>query len=116
MLKWREDFYHDADTTDIEKLSAWFTDDVQVRFGNQPALYGKSAAVEAFAGFFGSIAGMHHELGEAHVNGETLVSEALVTYTRHDGSSLTVPACSVLRRDGELISSLVIYIDLSQLW
>lgn len=115
MLKWREEFYRDADTIDIERLAPWFTDDVQIRFGNQPTLHGKSAAVEAFTGFFSSIAGMHHELGEAHVDGETIVSEALVTYTRHDGSSLTVPVCSILRRNGDLLESLVIYIDISQL-
>ena len=49
-----------AGSLDIEQLAGWFDDAVEVRLGNQPAIHGKAAACEAFAGFRSGIAGMRH--------------------------------------------------------
>ena len=46
---WAADFFRDADSFQLPRLVSWFSDDIEVRFGNQPALHGKAAAEEAVA-------------------------------------------------------------------
>lgn len=117
MLEWRQGFFRDVDTKDIRRLAPWLSEDVEMRFGNQPALHGKRAVVEALSGFFETISAMSHRLKDVVIEGQSVASEALVTYTRPDGSTLTLPVCSVVRvtSDG-LLASLRIYIDISELY
>lgn len=117
MLEWREGFFRDVDARDIRRLAPWLSEDVEMRFGNQPALHGKPAVIEALSGFFETISAMSHRLKDVVVEGQSAASEALVTYTRPDGSTLILPVCSVFRvtSDG-LLASLRIYIDISDLY
>ncbi len=44
------------------------------------------------------------------------VAEAEVTYTRKDGSTVTVPVTTIYRGSGDLIEDYRIYIDLAPLF
>ena len=58
---WVNEFFTAADTFVLENLAAWFADDIEVRFGNQPALHGKQAATQSFKDFWAMINGMRHQ-------------------------------------------------------
>lgn len=99
------------DARDADGFVAALTQDAEFRFGNAPAVRGREAIRSAVAGFFAAIAGCRHRLiGSWHGSG-TAVCEGEVTYTRHDGSSVTIPFVNVFELRGERIASYRIYID-----
>ena len=48
--------------------------------------------------------------------GDTVIQDLLVTYTRHDGSTLTVPAANILAVRDERIADYRIYVDANALY
>jgi len=114
---WAADFFRDADSFELARLVGWFSDDVEVRFGNAPAIVGRAAAEEAFRAFWGSIAGMRHKREAVTIDGDLASQFSQVTYVRHDGSETTMPVASHLRRVSEgRIDRLWIVIDMSPLF
>ncbi len=114
---WASDFFRDADSFELPRLVAWFADDVEVRFGNAPAIIGKAAAEEAFRGFWSTIAGMRHRREALVADGDMAAQFSQVTYVRHDGSEATMPVASQLRRVGPgKIDRLWIVIDMAPLF
>jgi hypothetical protein len=45
--------------------------------------------------------------------GDVEIVEALIDYTRHDGKVVTLPCTSILRKRGDLVQDLRIYMDVS---
>jgi ketosteroid isomerase-like protein len=114
---WVGAFFKAADTFDIEQLVDWFADDVEVRFGNQPAINGKAQAREAFAGFWSSIGGMRHQREALVTDGDMAAQMSIVTYKRLDGSAVSMPVASHLQRSGPTqIDRLWIFIDMAPLF
>jgi ketosteroid isomerase-like protein len=99
------------DAKDVSALAALMTDDVRLRLGNAEPVEGKSAFVEAVNAFLGSVAGFRHEVLGIWSDGDALVVELDVHYTRLDGGEVTLPCCNVFRlRDGS-VSDYRSYID-----
>ena len=67
-------------------------------------------------GSFDSIRGLSHEINAVFGSGDTLFCEGETTYTRHDGSTVTVPFADVFEYDGELIAEYKIYADIGPLY
>lgn len=114
---WAGNFFSDADSFELPALAAWFADDVEVRFGNGPAITGKNNAEEAFRGFWSTIAGMRHSRETLLIDGDMAMQFSQVTYTRLDGNEVTMPVASHLRRIGAgKIDRLWIVIDMAPLF
>jgi hypothetical protein len=85
-----------------------------VRFGNSPVIEGRDAVVASFRQFYDSIAAMRHEREFLISDGDTVCSQAIVTYTRLDGADVSLPVASCLHRTPEgLLDRLYIYIDIA---
>ena len=114
---WVADFFRDADTVDIAKLAAWFADDIELRFANNPAIQGKATAVDVMGQFYGSIAAMRHEAESLLLDGNTAAQQAIVTYTALDGREVPLPVSSFLHRNGDgRLDVLRIFIDIAPLY
>jgi hypothetical protein len=114
---WMTDFFRAADTFSVPNLLAWFADGVEVRFGNAPPIQGKAAAEQAFQQFYGGLKGMRHRCESQVIAGDLGAQMSIVTYTRSDGSEVSMPVASHLRRVGEKqIDRLWIFIDLAPLF
>jgi hypothetical protein len=88
-----------------------------VRFGNAPAILGRAAAEQAFRQFYSSLSGMRHRREALVSSGDLAAQMAVVTYTRRDGSEVSMPVASHLRRvGGQKIDRLWIFIDLAPLF
>jgi ketosteroid isomerase-like protein len=99
------------DAKDTSALAEFMTDDVRLRLGNAEPVQGKSAFVDAVNAFLGSVAGFRHEVRGVWSDGDTLIAEFDVHYTRLDGREVILPCCNVFRvRDGR-ISEYRSYID-----
>jgi ketosteroid isomerase-like protein len=111
-----EGLFAAIDAKDTEAFLGFLTDDAVFRFGSAPEAIGQNAIRDGVNGFFTTIAGSTHAIGNVIESGSTLVCEAEVTYQRHDGSELTLPFTNVFELSGELISHYKIYIDIAPLY
>lgn len=108
--------FESIDEMDTNKFASFLTEDARFRFGNVPEAVGKPAIKEAVAGFFSTIKGISHR----HLNiwevPNNVIYQGEVTYTRHDGSTLTLPFVNVFGMNGDLIKDYLIYIDINPLY
>jgi ketosteroid isomerase-like protein len=113
---WWERVFAVIDAGDAAGFVELLTADAQFRFGNAPAVVGGEAILAAVTAFFAAIAASRHRLRDTWNGASTTVCEGEVTYTRHDGSTLSVPFANVFELRGEKIASYRIYIDNSPLF
>jgi len=108
---WWERLLAVIDARDADGFVAFLTPDAAFRFGNAPAVHGREAIRAAVAGFFSVIGGCRHRLIGTWNGPGTAVGEGEVTYTRLDGSTVTIPFVNVFGLEGERVASYRIYID-----
>jgi ketosteroid isomerase-like protein len=109
------DMFGPADQLDLDGWMKYLDENVSFRFGNADTLVGRTAVAAAIGPFFESLAGLKHEVLRDWVDGDTVIQDLSVTYTRHDSSTLTIPAVNLLTvRDGQ-ITEYKIYADISGL-
>ncbi len=113
---WARRVYERVDAMDAEGFANFFTEDGRFKFGNAEPAVGRPAIREAVETFFGTIAGLRHDIVEVWEVGDATIIEANVTYTRRDGRLVTVPAVTIYRRTGGLARTGQVYIDLSPLF
>ena len=125
VFHWASALYAESvDHKDAVGFAAAFVEDGTLRFGNNPALQGRPAIEAAIAGFFASFVSLRHEARGAFLTNDTLILEAIVTYTRHDGQTVTVPAVTIFHLAGAqpndpdrpLADDCRIYVDLTPLY
>jgi limonene-1,2-epoxide hydrolase len=104
------------DAMDTEGFLGFIRDDATFRFGSSPAATGREEIRAAVEGFFASFAALKHDLQRLVADGNAVVCEGEVTYTRHDGSTITLPFANVFEVDGGLISLYRVYIDIGPLY
>jgi ketosteroid isomerase-like protein len=104
------------DAKDVSALVALMTDDVRLRLGNAETVTGKAAFVDAVNAFLGSVAGFRHEIINVWRDGDILVTELEVHYTRLDGKQVTVPCCNVFGLRDDLVAGYRSYIDASPVY
>jgi ketosteroid isomerase-like protein len=110
------DLFRSIDAKDAVRFAAFLTPDATFRFGNAPPVTGRTAIAQAVEGFFGTIRALEHNLREHWQGPDSLVCEGEVTYTRHDGTRLTVPFVDVFRLRAGLIQDYLIYMDITPLY
>jgi ketosteroid isomerase-like protein len=99
------------DAKDVSALAAYMNDDVRLRLGNAEPVQGKSAFVEAVSAFVASVAGFRHEVLNVWSDGDALIAEFDVHYTRLDGGEVTLPCCNVFCLWEGLVAEYRSYID-----
>ena len=116
MKYWFSDMYDSIDAMRLDEFAARLAPDVRLVVGNNPAMNGREAARQGIGYFWSTIAGLKHRtVNVAESNGLTFL-EANVEYLRKDGRSVTIPTVTVLERNGDLVKSLRIYIDVAPVY
>jgi hypothetical protein len=116
MKHWFSDLYANVDAMRLDAFVAGLSPDVEVVVGNNPAMKGREAVKQGIGHFWSTIAGLKHHFVNV-VEGQGLtVLEAKVDYLRKDGREVTVPAVTVLERNGELVKSMRIYLDVAPVY
>jgi ketosteroid isomerase-like protein len=113
---WMKRLFAAIDGKDADAFVGFLTEDALFAFGNLPPVPGKAAIREMLVGFFGSIRALRHEVTDAWTLPDVFVAIGQVTYTRHDGSALSVPFADVLRMKKGLVREYLIYVDASRLY
>lgn len=108
--------YRAVDSADVDRLLGYMTDDASFRFANIPAVQGKKAIGEFLGGFYQAIKGLSHADLEYWYAENVWSAMGKVTYTRHDGSALTVPFSVILKMKDGLIKEYLIFVDNHELF
>jgi ketosteroid isomerase-like protein len=123
VARWADTLYSEhVDHKDADGFAAAFTHDGTLRFGNSDMLVGRAAIQVAIAQFFSAFKSLRHHSGRTWLDGDTVILEAVVTYIRHDGQEVTVPAVTIFHLVSVSISSTPladdcrIYVDLTPLF
>ena len=111
-----DDLFKAVDAKDTERFLGFLTDQASFRFGSAPPAQGKGAIRVAVDGFFSTIAGCHHVVTRVVAEGDVIICEREVTYTRHDASQISLPFVNVFELEGDLISAYKIYADAGPLY
>lgn len=123
--RWASDLYATAvDRKDAVGFAAAFTENASLRFGNAPPLSGRTAIQTAIAQFFTTFTALRHESRGVWLTDDTLILEAVVTYTRHDAREVSIPAVTIFHLAGAspddkerpLADDCRIYVDLTPLY
>lgn len=107
--------YQSVDARSVERLSSFLADEVNFQFANAPSLHGKATVLEANADFFKSIEAMSHRIDNVWSQGDDVICNGQVHYTRLDGSHFAVPFATILKLQHEQIINYLIYVDVSAL-
>jgi len=108
--------YEAVDSKDEQRLARFLTENCTFVYANSDPVVGRANVAEASKKFIALIAGIKHQLLDVWALDDVIVSRLEVTYTRKDGSTLTVPAVTIWRmRDGQ-IDDYRIYIDIAPLF
>ncbi len=105
-----------VDARDTAAFLAFLHDDASFRFANQAAARGREAILAAVEGFFGTVRGLRHDITGAWALPGRAGCEGRVTYTRHDGSQVTLPFANVFDIRGDRIAAYRVYIDATPLF
>lgn len=111
----REQLFADIDSMEPERFAAHLAPDAVMRFGNAEPVRGRAAVRDTWAQFCRTVAGVHHDLVEQWQTPSATVVESNVTYTRHDGSQVTVPVVTIYREGEGGIADYRVFIDLAPL-
>ncbi len=108
--------FNAIDAFDTKTFASFLDEDAHFKFGNIPVIKGKDAIFEFVAGFFQAIKGIRHtNLESWELEGIRFVN-GTVSYTRLDGSILTVNLSKTLKLKGSKIKEYLIFIDNSELF
>jgi ketosteroid isomerase-like protein len=113
---WLRPLFSTIDAADASGFCTYLTEDAIFRFGNAPAVRGRSAIEQAVRQFFATIRRSSHRLGRVWSTGAAVALEGFVTYTRLDGSEVTLPFADTMVLRGDRLAEYYIYIDIAPLY
>jgi len=113
---WLRPIFDAIDTADAAAFCSYLADDAVFRFGNAPVIRGRPAIELAVSQFFASIRRSRHELTRVWPAAEAVALEGVVTYTRLDGSEITLPFADTMVLRGNRIAEYYIYLDIAPLY
>ena len=108
---WLESLGKVIDSKDAKKFSEYITENGIFRFGNADDVTGRKAIEDYVAAFFGMIKGSVHEVLNCWNNGEHIIWEGRVKYTRLDEKKVSVNFTNIFYMNGDLIEKYYIFID-----
>lgn len=114
--EWIDHLFAAIDRQDAAAFSDFLAPEVSFSFGNADPVRGRAVVTEAVVALFAALRALQHRVEERWIVADTAIVAGRVTYTRHDGSTLTVPFANILKRGPDGIHDYRIYIDNSGLF
>ena len=111
-----ENLFASIDQMDAERFLSFISENGVFQFGSAPPVTGHAAIRDAVSGFFESIAGLRHRVLRVIGDNDEVAIEGEVTYTRLDGSEITLPFVNIFDLADGRIAAYKIYIDIAPLY
>ncbi|GAB4460594.1 MAG: hypothetical protein OHK0029_24860 [Armatimonadaceae bacterium] len=113
---WLDALFASIDAKDTDTFASFLADDSVFVFGNAEPVHGRQAIHQMVEGFLQSIAGIEHHIIEGWEHPASVICRGTVTYTRHNGTKLSVPFANVFKMKGDKIREYLVYVDISTLY
>jgi len=113
---WIARLFRTIDKQDTEGFCGFLADDAVFIFANSAPVAGAAAVRAGVDGFFKAVRALRHDIVDVWTFGDKVICRGAVTYTRHDGSALTVPFANVFGMRDDRVAHYQIYADVSALW
>lgn len=113
---WLKSLFDVIDAADVTGFGAFLTEDALLRFGNAPPVHGRAAIEQTVRHFFASIRRSRHRVERVWPGADRIALDGFVTYTRLDGSEITLPFADTLVLRGDRIAEYLISIDITPLF
>jgi uncharacterized protein (TIGR02246 family) len=105
------------DAMDAAAVASLFAEDGRVVLGNGAPLVGIDEIRTGTTAFFGTIAGLHHEIVKEWNVGDDTIVELKVTYDRKDGQQVTIPCVTIFHADAAgKIDDYRVYFDVAPIY
>ena len=114
--EWLRPLFGTIDAADAAGFCAYLTEDALFRFGNAPPVQGRPAIEQAVSQFFASIRRSRHQLVRVWPAAHAVAVDGFVTYTRLDGTEITLPFADTMVLRGDRIAEYYIYLDIAPLY
>ncbi len=114
--RWIDELFAAIDRKDAAAFAGFLGTNASFRFGNLPAVQGREAIIAMVGGFFAALRGLQHRLEDRWQVPDAAIVTGTVTYTRHDGSTLSVPFANVMKLQQSGIQDYSIFADNSALF
>lgn len=111
-----QDLFGAIDKFDTKAFASYLDENARFKFANIPVITGKNNIFEFVAGFFQSIKAIRHKNLESYELEGIRFVMGNVTYTRLDGSTLSVDFSNTFKLNGNKIKDYLIFIDNSDLF
>ncbi|MFM0121601.1 nuclear transport factor 2 family protein [Paraburkholderia sp. RL18-101-BIB-B] len=108
--------YETIDSMDEQGFANCLTENCTFVHANSDPVIGRVNAAATSQNFLRLLAGIKHDLVNVWAFEDVIVSQISVTYTRKDGSTLTIPAVTIWKLQDKLIDECRIYADTSPLF
>jgi len=115
--EWYLAYLKAMDNLDMDAYATYLAEDCEMQFGNNPIVKGKSNIVQTLKAFWDTIDGDEHTLQNIFGNDETFVLEALNTFKRKDGTTVTIPAVAITERNAAgFVTSVRLFMDVAPIF
>lgn len=109
--EWLEKVGDIIDAKDSNGFANLLTEDGVFKFGNADEVKGRKNVADYVGSFFNMIGSSKHKVINFWEQGENVIWQGEVLYTRLDGKKVNVNFCNVFYMKGDLIDKYLIYID-----
>jgi hypothetical protein len=108
--------FKSIDEADVKTFLTFLDEEANFKFANLPVVSGKKNIGEFLDGFFKSIRSLSHKNLEVYELDGVRFVNGNVTYTRHDGSTLSVDYSNTFKLKNGRIRDYLIFVDNSELY
>jgi len=109
--EWLEKIGNIIDVKDSTGFANLLTEDGIFKFGNADEVKGRKNVAEYVAAFFTMIKGSKHKVVKFWEQGDNVIWQGEVLYTRLDGKQVNVNFCNIFYMKDDLIDKYLIFID-----
>ncbi len=108
---WIQKLTASIDAMDADTFVSFLSEDAQFRYGSNPPTVGKGPIRDGVAMFFTQFKKLQHRVLGTWTHSDAVFVQGEVTYTRHDGSQITIPFLNCLKMRNDKVHEYLIYID-----
>jgi len=106
------EYYAAMESNDPQRYGTYYADDMSLTFGNDPTITGRENVVAAFTEVLERVRSLHHDLVNVwEQDGGVVVYESVGVWNLHDGTTVPINACTVLRLVDGQFADQRIYVD-----
>jgi ketosteroid isomerase-like protein len=106
------EYFAAMESNDPQRYGAYYADDMTLTFANSPTVKGRESALAAISDVLNRVRSLPHDLVNVwEEDGGVVIFESVGTWNLHDGTAISIKACSVFTMVDGKFTDQRIYVD-----